>query len=258
MILVGGDLDQTKKILRTPKVFQLPKDEKKNIWPKVIVVLSLSIIVSIGLIYFIFFSSFFNIKNIEMVGSQNESIKQILEQYKGKNLFSFKIQDLENQLRSANCNIDELKVYRGIPDTIRIKLADREPMFIWQTGDKQFLVDSNAIIYAEASVNTCLPVVLDKNNLSVEVPSQIATNSFVDFVRQAQKDMQDKVKIKNFFVEETTFQLTLLTEDNLEILFNTLRPLSDQIDAFDKVYSQYKGEIKQYVDLRVEGKVYYK
>lgn len=247
-----------KTVLRQPKIFQLPKDEKKSIWPKVLTLFFLMIIVVAGMIYFIFFSKFFIVKNIEMVGSQKPEIKQVFEQYKGKNLFSFNIGDLERQLEQANNNIVSLKIYRGIPDTIRVKLEDRESKIIWQTGEKKYLVDANAIAYAEVGDTADLPLVIDESALEIKIPVQIAAANFIEFVCSAQKEIQSAVQIKNFLVQETTFQVSGITDSGLKIMFSTLRPLSDQIDAFEKVYGQYKGEIKQYIDLRVEGKVYYK
>lgn len=250
--------EKKKRILKQPKIFQLPDEKENKKWSKIFVGLLLAIIAIVSLVYFIYFSNFFIIKNIEIVGSQSEGISRSLEQYKGKNLFSFNTDILEKQLEQSNNNIINLKIYRGIPDTIRVKLEDREPKIIWQTGVKKYLVDAKAVAYAEASGNEDLPLVVDKKSLSINIPVQLAASSFVEFVRSLKKEMQTEVKINNFEVDETTFQITVITDSNLKILFNTLRPLSDQVDAFNKVYGQYKGDIKEYLDLRVEGKVYYK
>ncbi len=260
-MLDNGNHKKFINTLRQPKIFQAPKDPRKNIWPSIIkyailIFLTLSII-----IYLIFFCGFFKIKNIEFVGSPSDEVKTELNQLIGHNIFSFSAKSLEQKLVVENKNLAGVKIYRGIPDTIRIVMDDRVPKIIWQSGSHQYLVDNNATIYKEITVNSMpsLPVVIDLNNLVVQNLSTVATPDFVAFIQSANDALtKANIKITNFEVSETTFQVTVVTDKNIRIILNTMRPLSEQIDAFNQVFTAHQNEIKEYIDLRVEGRVYFK
>lgn len=245
--------------LYQPKVFQAPREQLPKIWSKFLFFLILIILILSGIFYVIFFSSWFKIKNIEIIGNPSTQIRTQLDQFKGKNIFSFKSASLEKELLNSNRNFLTVKIYRGIPDTIRVVFENRIPKLIWQTANQKYFVDENAIIFEEADNSADLPLVIDKSNLAIEIPKQIATTNFVDFVKSVDSELVNlKIKIKNYEVSETTFQVTAVASDDLNIIFNTLRPVSEQIDAFKKVYETSKADIREYIDLRVEGKVYYK
>lgn len=253
------DNNRPKNILRVPKVFQPPRDEEKLILPRIFKILSIIVILFLGLIYLFFFSPVFQIKNIEIVGSPNDGVRNQLDALKDTNIFSFHAQPLEQEIIAKNQNYLAVKVYRGLPDTIRVKFQDREARIIWTSQGQRYLVDKEAILFQKTEGISDLPIVVDKRNLDVEIPTQIATANFIDFVKSANTEIgQSNLVIQEFEVNETTFQLEVVTDKGFKIIFNTLRPLSEQIDAFRTVYEKSQGQIKEYIDLRVEGWVYYK
>lgn len=245
--------------MRQPKIFQIVTSENKTDWPKLNLIIVLVFLGAIVLAYAIFFSNWFQIKNIEIIGSPSISIRSDLDQLKGKNLFSFNSAHLEDSFMKIDGNYLSIQIYRGIPDTIRVVFANREPKLIWQTGDKKYFVDENAILFKEADNSVTLLIVIDLSNLAVKIPEQIATSDFINFIQSASTELaKQNIKIVNYEVDETTFQVSAVTDQNIRIIFNTLRPVSEQIDAFQKAYEPNKNDIKEYIDLRVEGKVYYK
>jgi cell division septal protein FtsQ len=250
---------EPRNILRTPKVFQAPRDEERLILPKIIKILIIAVILFLGLVYLFLFSPVFQIKNIEIVGSPSDEVKKILDGLKGLNIFSFHAQTLEQNIIAKNQNYLSVRIDRGLPDTVRVKFQDREAKIVWQTRDQLYFVDKDAILFQKAEDSGGLSIVKDLRNLEVTFPAQIATTNFVDFVRSAQTEIaQSNLIIQEFQIDETTFQLEALTDKGFKIIFNTLRPLSEQIDAFRTVYEKNKDQIKEYIDLRVEGWVYYK
>jgi hypothetical protein len=245
--------------LRQPKIFQAPQEIVKENWSKVIFFLCLFVVMVTAFFYAVFFSSWFRIKNIEIVGSPSAQIKSDLDLMVGKNLFSFDAGEIEKKFMAIDRNYSKIKIYRGIPNTVRIIFEDREPKIIWQTISGKYFVDQSAIAFKDVDSKIKLPIVVDKSDLKVKVPTQVATGNFVDFVRIIDIELsKNKFNIVNYEVGQTTFQVTAVTDNNLRILFNALRPVSDQMDALNKVYVKNKEEIKEYLDLRVEGKVYFK
>lgn len=252
-------IQRTIRTIRVPKVFQAPRDEEKSVLPKIIKIAIFVIIILAGLAYLFLFSPVFKIKNIEVVGSPSDEVRQKLDELKGKNIFSFHAAKLEEEIIAANQNYFSVRVYRGLPDTIKVKFQDREPKIIWQTQGKKYLVDKDAVLFQELSGQSDLPMVVDTNNLDVKIPEQIGTANFVDFVKSANAEInKSNILVTEFQIHETTFQIEAIIDKNFKIIFDTLRPLSEQIDAFRTVYEKNKDNIKEYIDLRVEGWVYYK
>lgn len=244
--------------LRQPKVYSPPKEQKSFVFPKWLKIVILIIIGLAALGYFLFYSPFFKIKNIEIIGNPPEEARYTIDSVMGQNIFFLKVGNLENDLIKQNRQFSQIKVYRGIPDTVRVKFEEREAKIIWTTQGKQFLVDKSGIIFKENDGVTGLPIVIDNKNLTVAISSSIASSNFIDFVRSANLELTNQnLKPTQFEVNETTFQINAITS-TIKIMFNILRPLSDQIDALSKVYPQHQPDIKEYIDLRVEGFVYYK
>lgn len=253
--------NKNKKVgLRQPKIFKSSPEAVKYIWPRFVKISIPLLIIIVVLFYIIFLSPWFKIKNIEIVGSPPEEVRNEINIHKGENIFSFQSQKIRSKLLRENRNYSDIKFYRGIPDTIKVIFNDRTPCVVWETGAKKYLVDDNAIIYKEDDImDDSLPHVKDLGNLPVQLPSQITSVDFVSFIKQANSELnKSKFTIVDFEVSETTFQVSAVTDNNIRIIFNLLRPLSDQIDALNKVYEQSRADIKEHIDLRVEGRVYFK
>lgn len=245
--------------LQQPKVFNSPRDKKKTVWPKYLKIILISLIGLIVLIYFFYFSPFFKIKNIEVIGPTTEDIQTPLSYLKGRNIFLVNSKNIKKQITENRPEYANILVLRGLPSTLRIKFQERAGKIVWQSNGIYYLVDKDAIAFKEASFDEKLPLVIDSKNLEVKVPSIVAPSNFIEFIRNAASQSKDLgLNIVNFVVNETTFQVDALTEENLKIKFDTTRPLSDQIDALKRVYFEHKSAIKEYIDVRVEGWVYYK
>lgn len=251
--------NEIRKVVRSPKIFSDQRTSNKSFLPKLIFYACLIFSLLVIFVYIFFFAPWFKIKNIDTVGRVTPEIKDSLNVLIGKNLFSFRSKKIELSLMQNRENFSKIKIYRGIPDTVRVVFQEREPKIIWQIGGSRYLIDQDAIAFRLSSDDYSIPIVIDKSNLSIELPSKIAPVSFVNFVRAADSEFKkNKFNIVNYEVEETTFQVSAVTDTGFKIILNTFKPLSDQIDALNKVYGDNKQDIKEYIDLRVEGKVYYK
>ena len=50
----------------------------------------------------------------------------------------------------------------ALPDTLRVRLVEREPIVVWQVGEPRFLVDADRVVFAEADAPIDLPVIDDR------------------------------------------------------------------------------------------------
>lgn len=248
-----------KNILRIPKIYSAPKDQIKKPVPKFIKYIILFLVILAGLVYVLFFSSIFTAKNIVTEGRPSDETLTYLEQFKGRNIFMIQAKEIAGVVKEKNTQFKTVDVSLGIPSTLRIIFTERLPVVVWQTNGKSYLLDENAIAFKEVDTpNKDLITIVDNKNIEVNLPVQIASSNFIDFLKNVNSKIgQLDMKILKFEIGETTFQVDAITDKNIKIIFDTTRSVSDQMDAAQKAYKEKKDEIKQYMDVRVEGKVYY-
>lgn len=252
---------------RSPKIYSLtPKQEKESGFsPKLIWWIVLFILIGF-LVWFFFFSSYFKIKNIEIDGSLNPEVKSAIDQFYNKNILTFQPGKIEEDLIKKQTSIKSIEIRRGLPDTLKIKVNVREPVIGWKSQEKTYLVDENGIVFelGEGEVVTEegkeIPVIEDSQNIAVEPGSQIVTADFVDFVKNFVEQLKEEqeIKVTALKIVETTFQIEADTDQGWKIIVNTIASLTNQLKALAKVLETKREEVHEYIDLRIEGRVYYK
>ena len=73
----------------------------------------------------------------------------------------------------------------------------------------------------------------------------------------ARSKLKDIMELDHFEVNETTFQLDAIMTSGLKLKFDTTRSVDSQLEALKKFLSDHPNEAEVYIDLRVEGKVFY-
>jgi len=248
---------KNRDIFRSPKVFNPATEPSKSNIPKIVFFLLLFIIIAAGLWYILIFSSFFKIKNISVEGHQ---INNELDNIKGQNILLAKTADLKNEIINKYPEIQDVKIMRGFPDTLRIKIETFQPQIAWRTQDKIYLINSAGIIIKEVQESGNLPIVQDNKSLPVEIKQNVLSENFISFISELNNKFNQKTgfNIRWFEVDETFYQVESLVDQGWRIKFNTTRPVEDQLEALSVLLAKHKEEIKQYADVRVEGRVFYK
>ena len=254
---------------RLPKII-VPEDEKKQEFHfnKKIFYLILIIIAVLFIIYGLFFSSFFEVKNIDLKGTNlvdGDQLKKVITYALNEedNIFLYQSSDISAKIKDNFPLVSEVSIQKGLPDTIRVIIIERQPVIIWQTADKKYLVDKEGYGYLEADANNAkdLPVIIDRQNLPLELSDKVASRNFIDFVRETIEKFEARsmLNIKELRINETTFDLEVLTNEGFVVLFDTTRSVETELDDLRRVMAHLNGvKPKEYIDLRVEGWAYYK
>ncbi|AFE52694.1 cell division protein ftsQ [Rickettsia prowazekii str. GvV257] len=85
----------------------------------------------------------FRLENVIIEGQQNVdelTILKVLNANKSSPIFSLKLDEISNNLKKSKW-IKEVYVSRRLPNTVYIKLFEREPIAIWQINNQLFLID---------------------------------------------------------------------------------------------------------------------
>ena len=253
---------EPRNILRQPKVFNpdnLANKPRSNSRPLIVKLFKwfLLILVIISIIYLLFYSPLFIIKNIIVDKDLPASINEHLESIKGKNIFLIKSSKIKEDVLKTFPELTEISIIRGLPDSIKITYSERNPKMIWQSAGRYFLVDEAGIIFREIQGAADLPLVKDNNDLPVNIGSQVVSLNFINFAGEGRSKLKDIMELDHFEVNETTFQLDAIMTNGLKLKFDTTRSIDSQLEALKKFLSDHPNEAEVYIDLRVEGKVFY-
>lgn len=210
-------------------------------------------------------------KNIRIDGNATDETVAAIEKLRGKNILWLSVTHPEQEIVKNQPIVKEIQILRGLPDTLRVKLIERESAIIWQVDDRWLTVDPSGFIFREQLLSkkedgsleipgTDLPVVVDTKNLPVKVGDVITRPQFVQFVRQLKERLPKEIGAEMVRAEvgETTFNVTIATNAGWNILFDTTRTLNAQLRTLARVLESKRGDVHEYIDVRVRGWVYYK
>lgn len=247
---------------RSPKIYQTTPVIRKGIYISPKLIFAVLILAAVGyLIYFVFLGNFFRIKEIIIEGTASEESKTEINQLKNKNILLFGSKKIEKRVTDNEPGIFSIAVLRGIPDTLRIKIQDREAKMVWESQGKTFLVDEIGVVFIRPSVSIKgLPYVIDTANLPVQEGQQVTGKNFISFVKELKEDFVSKtgLDISKMQIGESTFNLEVFTSAGFKVIFDTTREAGTQLEALAIILRDHRDKIKEYADVRVEGWGYYK
>ena len=97
----------------------------------------------------------FKIENILITGTRNLSnnyIKDIIEIYKDGSIFNIDLSSIYNKI-IQNSWVKEVSVERVLPNIIKIKILENQPIAIWQNKKNNKLITANGDIIFDGNVN---------------------------------------------------------------------------------------------------------
>ncbi|MCG2686584.1 hypothetical protein L6278_00425, partial [Candidatus Parcubacteria bacterium] len=215
---------------------QLIQQEKKS-WRKKMFFL-LIVLVFLGIIYWIFFSSWWQIKKINITGtSQVEEIEQIekIAQeflwhrrwliFSGQNSWLVNKPGLQN-LILTKLDLDKAEIEIQKPDLLKIKINKKTPSLIWQEDDKYFTIFNDAKIKEQVfdiSVYE-LPIVGRNTTTDIEIGKQYVSDEQLNYISKIFSLFTfyfSDFKIHKFIVVDMqSREVKLITSENWYILLN--------------------------------------
>lgn len=250
---------------RRPSIFagKRTTESKEIKVPKYVWKIAFYSVLLIIAVYYFLFSRTFAIKDVMVEGNNlvpSEKISSYIPN--GGNIFRFDLSKTKKEILFDNQELSSIEIFRGIPDAIKIIVAEHENKLVWQTGQDFYLVSTQGKVTKKITPEQAgtLPKVVDSKNFPVELGTTIVSPSFIAFIYNINDKFFDTVNIKptNFEVLDTTFDVNLHTEAGFYVKFNSMRSSQKQLDDLKKVLVAKRDGIHEYVDLRIDGWAYYK
>jgi len=264
-----GDFQYISKSYQNPFFNNKKRNKKKltKINIKLKIVLLFLMLIIIALVWFLFYSNFFLIKNFDIEGKGMINSEKIhdyaLEQTKKnfwifisqKNLFFFNKKTLRKKLEEKY-SFEYLYIKKIIPNTIKISYAGKKYKIIWEKDGKYYYGDEEGTIINQVNVLDAklkdYPIIKDCQN----------KNGLQEKIKYILQLFEELKKYKDFAPEKFAIKETDTIEVKLingpKILFNFKKEMDFQIKKLLTIKEKIKDEFKnkKYIDLRFGDGVY--
>lgn len=227
----------------------------------------LTIPVLIGIAYLVFVSKFFWLDSFKITGSHlatSDQIEAVLfpKGFHGINAVSWPEGRLKKKLLAKVPQISEVSFRKNIiTNVLTVVVKEHQTSIVWQTAGEKFLVNRYGVVYDKADDDTPLIMVEDLKNIPVSLKQKVVASDFIEFVTSFVANLPRKtnISIKRITIPETTFEVEMYTNEEWRIILDTTRPPDDQLNALVRVLREMEDNPpREYVDLRIPNKVFYK
>jgi hypothetical protein len=134
----------------------------------------LAMLLSAGAIYGLASTSAFSYSRLLIEGTTivaDAAVREELALPEGENLFEIVSEPLETRLRGIPA-VADAEVSIGLPDTVKVRIEEREPLLVWRVGERRWYVDRTGFLFAQVGQNpspeaATLPLVSDDRSASL-------------------------------------------------------------------------------------------
>lgn len=265
--------NQSRYIRRAPKIYgNMQKSPRSFRWFINLIrqVLWLGVI---GLsVYLVWFSGWFNLRKVEIEGarfSSSSAIESLTP--KGQNIWLVSKDELASRI-AVDQVVSSVAVLRGLPDSLKIVVKEKQPALIWISGETATVLDDQGIgfvQYSRAGIPTedtevgrilaAVPRVYDTKPLDVKLGSQVASPTFIRFVNSLNKELTvytPEIKVDHLEISDTTYDLILIAKQGLKVQFNTLGEAAPAVRNLSRLLRDKKATLSSRVDLRIDRWAY--
>lgn len=241
---------------------------------KIVAMVASVIIVVAGLVYLLFFSRLFDVREVSFNGLDtissnefqvkiNEHLDQKLFKFlpKKNNIFFVGTADLETNFSSAYPIFKSVDIQKKPLHGLVLNFTERKPVGIWCFGESAggscSYFDESKNLWGESAKSSGF-IFLTIEDRRKKEDRQIDDEFFKPIMEVAKKMTGE---IKNIIIPENSFNEFRAYTSKYYIIFSTESDIRDQLDVL-KIFMNDKVKNPdfnpQYIDLRIDGRVYYK
>lgn len=227
-------------------------------------------------IYGSFYSGWFDVRSISITGFKATNESQLLETIHstlsnqkilligdryGKNIYLLNSSLIKENILAQYPTIKEVKINKNYPHNLDIDITERTPVGTWCFSDDCFYFDDGGILWGKAIKSSgSLLLTIEDNRTFSEQQNRIDM-PLLNNVHNIKAGLDtlniriDKIEIKSD--SPTDFYAYAL--NGYYLIFNGEISIDKQFQVL-KIFLNEKGSgfKAQYIDLRIDGRVYYK
>jgi len=268
------------------------RDERQNRTQKtrgVIYALIISFF-AVAILWFLFFSGYFSVKESQigpLTVIDRQAVAGEIEAYfnqpkqwpwSRRNIFTLNAKDLENYLKQKFF-VEDVSVDKLYPNILRLKIKERQRSVILVTNNNIYIVDDYGVVSDPADSAT---VSSTRKFLTSSVPVETSKEIYIltatSTVYQKGQEVVSMEQVRGWLnlaaklryvgiwfkaLEPQTDDVNLIKivlKENKRVLMDMGLPIESQIETLRQfILSKPKWEdINDYIDVRVQGRIYYK
>jgi len=253
-------------MISTAKTNRFIKREKRRAKRKKATFYIFILLIIGGLIYLFIFSPVFRIKKINISGNQKVSSEEIISTLKYKNIFLITKNSIKKQLTKKFPEILDLKLSKNLfKGELHIRLVERETVGILCAKDKCFYFDKDGIIFGFASdINGgMITLVKDYSDKNYNLGDKVFDKNLIDNILSIKDELASEIDlgVSSFDIDVYPVEeLRVVTNESWYILFNLKNNIKSQLLALKAALNEkiQNRSTLQYIDLRIENRIYYK
>lgn len=253
---------------------RVARDESRRCRQRNKLILVAVALTCVGLMYFLFFSPVFAIKQVSVSGLnkiETANIHKIIDAFRSdrvffifsRNNFWLFNQSALSRLVGQSYYLDKLEVKRIFPNKISVMIKERSAVVNWTVGGACLHLDNTGTAIEFCDSTPGLPNVFDSTNATYTIGQTViaveALQKMLAINDAAQIAVNKKLNATNYVLEQTT--LTLQTKEGVAVRFNMNLTAEEQGRRLAILLGspEVNANLKtmKYIDLRFGEKIFY-
>ncbi|MBI4022281.1 MAG: FtsQ-type POTRA domain-containing protein [Candidatus Andersenbacteria bacterium] len=240
--------------------------------------LAVTVLVPMGLFTWLFFyTDIFTVQAVTVVDAREHTeaaVREIIEQRLtrtplSRNIFFVQTSMLEVDI-SALPHVRTVHVQRKLPGTIKAIVQEKTPALLLLSNGHYYFVDAEGVAFEEARLATLPGVLLptvknDDAQAKVTLGAAVVAPLFVTFLQTIQQELPQRIgrEVAQIRIPSLSArEVHVVLDSNLQVRFDVTRPAERQLEILHQILTTTSGEEDkeklQYVDLRIDRRVYYR
>lgn len=254
----------------------LAQKNRRRFFIKLYLAVACAVLTTGAVIYGFFYSGWLEITSVSMNELNSVDRNQILSvidsgiqdtsksilglKYKN-NIYLFNPEPIRERILAQFPIIKSFEIVKEYPHTLKIDAAERSPIGTWCFGDDCSYFDEDGILWGKAMKSSgSLLLSVEDGRVFTEHQDRIDTELFKS-LREAITGLADlKITIGRITIRPDSINdFYVYTSSGYYLMFNGESDIDKQLRVL-KIFLDEKGpDFKaEYIDLRIEGRVYYK
>lgn len=240
---------------------------------------------AIGAVYLLFFARLLDVRNITIESSEElyAGIDSAVTDWLGSGLWGLTKRSnilfwsddaLASRLITQIPELESVAITRDFPHTLVISVKERKPEGVWclsaQAGlsgqDWCFYFDKNGVAFGESRPSDGFLIlnVIDQRSRELNLGDRVAEGVWITNIIKARESLaKNNINVSAFVIPPDSFdEFHAKTAEGWKIRFGNQTDIESQINALavflkEKISASQRASL-QYVDLRIQDRIYYK
>jgi cell division protein FtsQ len=214
------------------------------------------VLAAAGVVWVMFWSPLLDLREVRVVGAKYTPTEDIVSvaglDRAGRNILMLSTEDIAEDVETLPW-IDDAKVDRMLPGTVRVRVEERDPGLTLSLEDSRWTIDLTGHVLAEGIVDKQLPVLAGVEVGELEAGARLRTDESMDAVR-AYRSLSRRIRSEVVAIFAPTIErITFTLADGSVIRFGAAEQLAAKNEVLKSLLKRLKSEGRRagYIDVRV-------